>query len=516
MPRRIPPPFEVADLHVSALKGRETRYRDVFVDAPLPQALVDSDGQFVAANAAFSELVDYRLGELLSLTLGELTHPQDWGRHRRSVEELLRGQRDAFQTEQRYVRQSGDVVHVRNYLRLIPGEGGQTSHVHAMVVDQTAQRAAEAALAASEARVQALLTGTRDAVLVAGSDGLVRSASWSGEQSMPEFARAGAYVFDPLAAADAAAVRAALADVVFSGEPARLTVGGTSDQGERRVWDMRLANRLRDPVLEGIVVTFRDVTSCALMEEFAEGEAAVARELLAGAPRRRVLESVARMIERAWPYVRAAVLLVDEVQGCLRHAAAPSMPDHFVHAVYGLPITEGGGACGTAAFPDAPVIVEDIRTDPALLESRAMLEALGVRGLWALPLHDGHGRVVGTLALYSSRVARPSAGEWQIAQRVVHLASLVIAGVGERGATPEDRGASDVPEPVSALSRREQAVLRLIALGHTNQEVADLLHLSVRTVESHRAALVVKTGAKTRAELVRFALDAGLLRDEMR
>ncbi len=62
-----------------------------------------------------------------------------------------------------------------------------------------------------------------------------------------------------------------------------------------------------------------------------------------------------------------------------------------------------------------------------------------------------------------------------------------------------------------ALTERERDVLRLIALGHTNPEIAARLHLSVRTVESHRARIQRKLGRSTRAELVRYALEHGLM-----
>ena len=54
-------------------------------------------------------------------------------------------------------------------------------------------------------------------------------------------------------------------------------------------------------------------------------------------------------------------------------------------------------------------------------------------------------------------------------------------------------------------------MLRLIALGHTNSEIAEQLYLSVRTVETHRAHIQQKLGLSTRAELVRYALDHDLL-----
>ncbi len=65
--------------------------------------------------------------------------------------------------------------------------------------------------------------------------------------------------------------------------------------------------------------------------------------------------------------------------------------------------------------------------------------------------------------------------------------------------------------PPDDLSAREIEVLRLIALGHTNGEIASRLYLSVRTVESHRAHLQQKTRRTTRADLVAYAREHGLL-----
>jgi len=61
------------------------------------------------------------------------------------------------------------------------------------------------------------------------------------------------------------------------------------------------------------------------------------------------------------------------------------------------------------------------------------------------------------------------------------------------------------------LSEREIDVLRRIALGFTNSEIAEQLFLSIRTVESHRAHIQQKLGLTTRSELVRYALDHGLV-----
>ncbi|MGD9572568.1 MAG: response regulator [Thermoleophilia bacterium] len=68
--------------------------------------------------------------------------------------------------------------------------------------------------------------------------------------------------------------------------------------------------------------------------------------------------------------------------------------------------------------------------------------------------------------------------------------------------------------PLDELTAREREVLRLLAYGHTNQEIAQRLVVSVRTVESHRAHVMAKLRVTTRAGLVREALRAGLLTED--
>ncbi|MCE9603396.1 MAG: response regulator transcription factor [Planctomycetia bacterium] len=80
---------------------------------------------------------------------------------------------------------------------------------------------------------------------------------------------------------------------------------------------------------------------------------------------------------------------------------------------------------------------------------------------------------------------------------------------------------SSAAEPASdslfaSLSEREREVFRQLALGHTNQAIADRLVLSVKTVESYRSRLMTKLGCRSRADLTRRAIEAGLLTSEPR
>lgn len=94
--------------------------------------------------------------------------------------------------------------------------------------------------------------------------------------------------------------------------------------------------------------------------------------------------------------------------------------------------------------------------------------------------------------------------------------AIRAAAAGRTYLTPElgARLAAAVPEGASrrpdGLSARELEVLGLIALGHTNGEIASQLYLSVRTVESHRARIQQKTGRASRAELVAYAREHGI------
>jgi DNA-binding NarL/FixJ family response regulator len=70
---------------------------------------------------------------------------------------------------------------------------------------------------------------------------------------------------------------------------------------------------------------------------------------------------------------------------------------------------------------------------------------------------------------------------------------------------------SEAPSALEPLSERETQVLRLVALGHTTQQIADQLFLSARTVETYKTRVTDKLGLTGRTALVRFALDHGLL-----
>jgi len=134
--------------------------------------------------------------------------------------------------------------------------------------------------------------------------------------------------------------------------------------------------------------------------------------------------------------------------------------------------------------PDTAIVVLTMQDDPAF--ARKALQA-GARGFVLKEAADEE-------LLEAIRLA--AAGDTYLNPRL-----------GARMAATPDQPTG----PPDDLSERELEVLRLIALGHTNSEIADQLFLSTRTVETHRAHIQQKIRRTSRAELVRYALDYGLL-----
>lgn len=136
-----------------------------------------------------------------------------------------------------------------------------------------------------------------------------------------------------------------------------------------------------------------------------------------------------------------------------------------------------------------------------------------------LTMHDDEGYLREALAAGSSGYVLKRAADIELlsAIRAVHRGGTYLHAAHTKvlfeDKTDQQR-IQAAAEPESRLSLREEEVLRLVALGYTNQQAADMLYLSVKTVETYRARLMAKLGLRNRAELVRYALQRGLLEEE--
>ncbi|MFN8188347.1 MAG: response regulator [Gaiellales bacterium] len=142
----------------------------------------------------------------------------------------------------------------------------------------------------------------------------------------------------------------------------------------------------------------------------------------------------------------------------------------------------------------------------------AILEASPASKVLVLSMQDDPRYVREAFGAGAMGYVLKEAAESEVVQAVKQVAAggnYVHPALGARLAAAEAKAQAQAD--ADPLSEREREVLRLLALGHTNQEIAKMLYISVRTAETHRAHIMQKLRLSTRAELVRRAIASGLL-----
>jgi two-component system response regulator NreC len=167
------------------------------------------------------------------------------------------------------------------------------------------------------------------------------------------------------------------------------------------------------------------------------------------------------------------------------------------------------------ARSDAP------NTVPAGLEAIRRIKAGRPKALvLALTMHDDEGYLRAVLEAGGAGYVLKRAADTELLSAIravwrggtyLHPEHVRLL-LEETTSAPVVEGVAD--DSYALLSPREQQVLRLIALGHTNQQVAGRLGLSVKTVETYKSRLMTKLGLTGRAALVRYALQRGLLEEQ--
>jgi diguanylate cyclase (GGDEF)-like protein len=154
-------------------------------------------------------------------------------------------------------------------------------------------------------------------------------------------------------------------------------------------------------------------------------------ELVAkGAPLSEVLDTLTEAIERISPESLCTIMLLDEEhRRQLLIASGPSLPQAYLQATNGLEIGPEVGACGTAAFSNETVIVEDIATDPRFAAARDFVLSHGLRSCWSQPIRDHKGSVLGTFATYRRVISSPRPDELSLARVAGQLAGNAIERV---------------------------------------------------------------------------------------
>jgi PAS domain S-box-containing protein len=135
------------------LRASEERFRTAFARAATGMLLADLQGRIMEANTAYSHITGYTQAELTSMTLFDITHPEDVARCQDTFRQLLAGQVPSYVLEKRYLRRDGAVVWVRVSSMLVRGADNVPSHVVTIVEDISEQKRAQEELSALSHRL---------------------------------------------------------------------------------------------------------------------------------------------------------------------------------------------------------------------------------------------------------------------------------------------------------------------------------------------------------------------------
>ena len=147
---------------------------------------------------------------------------------------------------------------------------------------------------------------------------------------------------------------------------------------------------------------------------------------------------------------------------------------------------------------------------------REVLRACPQTRVLVLTMHDDPAYLASAMAAGAAGyvVKKVADSELLSAIRAVHAGRTFVDLTQSLDTAPRAAPAAAKAERPKDLSRREREVLRLLAQGYSNQQIATQINVSVKTVETHRTRLSEKLGLKGRAELYRFAVESGILASE--
>ena len=138
----------------AALRESEERYEAIVEFAPLGIAVVDADGRYVHVNPALERLLGYSEAELRSMRFSDVTHPADVALTAEPFGEMMKGARDRFHVEKRYIRKDGTVVWGRLMVAAVRDDTGRLVHTVSLTEDVTEERRRDAAAHQVEERLR--------------------------------------------------------------------------------------------------------------------------------------------------------------------------------------------------------------------------------------------------------------------------------------------------------------------------------------------------------------------------
>jgi diguanylate cyclase (GGDEF)-like protein/PAS domain S-box-containing protein len=161
--------IDITERHALELKLRESeqRFFGAFQHAAIGMALVRPDGRFLRVNEAVCHMLGYSEEEFLTLSIADVTHPDDYGNDLAQLEQMLDGRIDAYQMEKRNLHKDGHVVHFQLSVSLVRDEHGKPLYFVSQVEDISQRKQYEEALFRERELAEVTLNSIGDAVIAA-------------------------------------------------------------------------------------------------------------------------------------------------------------------------------------------------------------------------------------------------------------------------------------------------------------------------------------------------------------
>jgi signal transduction histidine kinase len=205
------------------------------------------------------------------------------------------------------------------------------------------------------------------------------------------------------------------------------------------------------------------------VRESARSEALIAAQkqslelVVSGAPLATVLSHLVETVEReSGGDTVASIMLLDECHR-LRNGAAPSLPDHYLLAIDGLPASPSLGTCCAAAALGEPVITPDFSTSPSWNGISHLPLGIGFRGAWSMPIKSRDRSVLGTFGTYFREAREPTDGERAVVEVLVRTAAIAIerdrAEAARAAQTDELRAAKEAAEAANQAKSQFLAIM---------------------------------------------------------
>jgi len=189
---------------------------------------------------------------------------------------------------------------------------------------------------------------------------------------------------------------------------------------------LALNRRLKKQVQDRTQDLKRELAERTQAELFKKGQNLVLEKLASGCPLPEILNALLKVTEGQFPNMPSSILLLDETGKHLKQGAINNLPKTYNDAIDGMSIGLSEGSCGTAAFLNKIVIVEDIEIDPLWENFKDLALSHGLKACWSYPVRDSGGKVLGTFALYYKQSRKPTESELNFIKPLAHIAGLAI------------------------------------------------------------------------------------------